>query len=67
MFVRFCFLQRIIGMNFFTKKNPAEKLRTQYKKLMEQAMLAQRGGDIVKSSELHAEADKLLKEIDTLA
>ncbi|MDF3128783.1 DUF6435 family protein [Kiritimatiellaeota bacterium B1221] len=51
-------------MSIFNKKNPTDKLRTQYKKLMEQAMLAQRGGDIVKSSELNAEAEKLLKEID---
>lgn len=29
-------------------------------------MMAQRGGDIVKSSELHAEAEKVLKQIDAL-
>ncbi len=29
-------------------------------------MLAQRGGNIVKSSELHAEAELMLKEIDSL-
>ncbi len=29
-------------------------------------MLAQRGGNIVKSSELHAEAEKLLKEIELI-
>lgn len=52
-------------MNLF-KKNPGDKLRGQYKKLMEQAMLAQRAGDIVKSSEIHAEAEKLLKEIEAL-
>ncbi|MGA0333232.1 MAG: DUF6435 family protein [Kiritimatiellia bacterium] len=53
-------------MSIFSKKDPAAKLRSQYKKLMEQAMLAQRGGDIVKSSELHAEAEKLLNQIDAL-
>ena len=52
-------------MKLFSK-NPADKLRSQYKKLMEQAMMAQRGGDIVKSSEIHAEAEKVLKEIDAL-
>lgn len=52
-------------MKFFSKK-PEDKLRSQYQKLMEQAMQAQRGGDIVKSSELHAEADKILKKIDAL-
>ena len=50
-------------MGLFTKK-PTDKLRKQYKQLMEQAMNEQRGGDIVKSSELHAEADKLLKKIE---
>ena len=29
-------------------------------------MLAQRGGDIVKSSELHAEAEKIMNQIDAL-
>lgn len=53
-------------MNIFSKKTPADKLRQQYKKIMEQAMLAQRGGDIVKSSELHEEADKLMKQIDAI-
>jgi hypothetical protein len=50
-------------MGFFTKK-PTDKLRKQYKSLMEQAMQAQRGGDIVKSSEIHAEAEALLKKIE---
>ena len=50
-------------MGFFTKK-PTDKLRKQYKTLMEQAMQAQRGGDIVKSSEIHAEAEALLKKIE---
>lgn len=51
-------------MGFFTKK-PTDKLRKQYKSLMEQAMQAQRGGDIVKSSELHAQAEELLKKIES--
>jgi hypothetical protein len=56
----------MVCMKLFSSKKPVDKLRDQYKKLMEQAMLAQRGGDIVKSSELHAEAEKLYKEIERL-
>jgi len=52
-------------MGLFTKK-PTDKLRKQYKKLMEEAMNEQRGGDIVRSSELHAEADALLKKIEEM-
>jgi hypothetical protein len=33
---------------------------------MKQAMEAQRGGDIVKSSELHAQAEAILKQLDAL-
>jgi len=58
-------VSRFVHMKLFSK-NPADKLRSQYKKLMEQAMLAQRGGDIVKSSEIHAEAEKIMKQIDEL-
>jgi hypothetical protein len=52
-------------MRLFSKK-PIDKLRAQYKSLMEQAMKAQRGGDIVRSSELHAEAEALLKKIEAM-
>lgn len=52
-------------MNLFSK-NPAAKLQKQYESLMQQAMNAQRGGDIVKSSELHAQAAEILKQIDAL-
>ncbi len=51
-------------MKFFSKK-PDQKLQREYERLMKEAMLAQRGGDIVKSSELHAQAEILWKEIET--
>ena len=53
-------------MNLFSKKTPEKKLRSQYETLMKEAMNAQRGGDIVKSSELHEQAEALLKQIEAL-
>lgn len=53
-------------MNLFSNKTPAKKLQSQYETLMKEAMTAQRGGDIVKSSELHARAEAILKQIDAL-
>jgi len=50
-------------MKLFSKK-PDQKLQREYERLMKEAMLAQRGGDIVKSSELHAQAEILWKEIE---
>ncbi|WFB37222.1 DUF6435 family protein [Kiritimatiellota bacterium B12222] len=50
-------------MKFFTKKTASDRYRDQYKSLMEQAMLAQRGGDIVLSAELHEKAEALLQQI----
>ena len=58
-------IRRLVDMSLFSKK-PEAKLRKQYKDLMQKAMDAQRSGDIVKSSELHAEADKIMKQIDEL-
>ena len=52
-------------MSIFTK-NPEKKLRKEYEALMKKAMEAQRGGDIVGSSELHAQAEKLLKQIEQM-
>lgn len=52
-----------MGMNLF-KKSPEAKLRKQYEALLKQAMEAQRGGDIVKCSELTAKADEILKQIE---
>lgn len=53
-------------MNLFSKKSPEKKLRAQYETLMKEAMMAQRGGDIVKSSELHAQAEEVLKRLEAL-
>ncbi len=50
-------------MKLFSKK-PDQKLRKQYEQKMKEAMEAQRSGDIVKSSELHAEAEKLLDQLE---
>lgn len=47
-------------------KNPSVKLQKQYESLMRDAMNAQRGGDIVKSSELHAQAEEILKQLDQM-
>lgn len=52
-------------MKLFSKK-PEDKLRKQYESLRQQAMQAQRGGDIVKCSELSAQADDVMKKIDAL-
>ncbi|MEX2607956.1 MAG: DUF6435 family protein [Kiritimatiellia bacterium] len=52
-------------MKLFSK-NPVEKLQKRYETLMLEAMTAQRGGNIVKSSELHAQAEEVLKQIDEL-
>ncbi|MCC5847300.1 MAG: Lacal_2735 family protein [Verrucomicrobia bacterium] len=52
-------------MTFFSKK-PEKKLRKEYEALMKQAMDAQRGGNIVKSSELHEKAAEVLKKIETM-
>jgi hypothetical protein len=49
-------------MNFF-KKDPSAKLRAEYERLMKEAMLAQRAGDIVKSSELNAQAEKIFAQL----
>ena len=49
-------------MNLFAK-NPEKKLRKQYEQKMKEVMEAQRAGDIVRSSELSVEAERLLQEI----
>jgi hypothetical protein len=51
--------------NFF-KSKPEEKLQKEYDRLLAEAVAAQRNGDIAKYSELHFDADKILKEIDKL-
>ncbi|WP_156896336.1 DUF6435 family protein [Aestuariibacter salexigens] len=48
------------------KPNPTKKLRRTYDKKLEQAMLAQRKGDIKTYSMLTAEAETLWKQIEHL-
>lgn len=48
------------------KKDPKEKLNKEYKALLEQAMQAQRNGDIRTYSELSEKADKIFKEMEAL-
>jgi hypothetical protein len=48
------------------KANPKEKLEKEYAKLLEQAMQAQRKGDIELCSSLSFEADKILKQIEAM-
>lgn len=50
----------------FLKSNPTKKLRKQYDMKLEQAMLAQRRGDIKSYSMLTAEAETLWAEIQKL-
>ncbi|GLR71471.1 DUF6435 family protein [Agaribacter marinus] len=50
----------------FLKSNPTKKLRKQYDIKLEQAMLAQRKGDIKSYSMLTAEAESMWKEIEKL-
>ncbi len=48
------------------KSDPVKKLRKTYHAKLEQAMLAQRNGDIKSYSFITAEAEGLLKEIEAL-
>lgn len=50
----------------FLKSDPTKKLRKQYDIKLEQAMLAQRKGDIKTYSMLTAEAESLWAEIEKL-
>ncbi|WP_417226832.1 DUF6435 family protein [Amphritea sp.] len=45
------------------KSNPSKKLDKQYKSTLEEAMQAQRNGNIERYSELSVEADKLYQQI----
>ncbi|MDA0894233.1 MAG: DUF6435 family protein [Proteobacteria bacterium] len=49
------------------KSDPKKKLDEQYKALLEQAMQAQRSGDIRKYSELTELAEAKKRELDQLA
>lgn len=50
----------------FLKPDPAKKLRKQYDAKLEQAMRAQRNGDIRGYSDLTAEAEEIWKELGPL-
>jgi hypothetical protein len=50
----------------FFKSNPTKKLRKTYDMKLEQAMLAQRKGDIKGYSMLTAEAEKLWEQIQLI-
>lgn len=50
----------------FLKKDPISKLNKQYTALLEQALEAQRRGDIRSYSELTSEAEKIADKIDVL-
>ena len=51
----------------FFKKDPRKKLDQEYKSLLEQAMHAQRSGDIRKYSELTEAAESKKKALDALS
>lgn len=48
------------------KKNPITKLEKKYSTLLEQALAAQRRGDIRSYSELSSQAEQVANEIDNL-
>ena len=50
----------------FFQRDPSKKLRKQYDMKLEQAMLAQRKGDIKTYSMLTAEAEELWSEIEDI-
>jgi len=50
----------------FLKSDPKEKLNKEYLALLEQAMNAQRNGDIKTYSSLTEKAEKIKQEIDML-
>lgn len=48
------------------KKNPLKKLEKRYSQLMEQAIEAQRNGNIALFSKLSFESNEILKQIEAL-
>jgi hypothetical protein len=50
----------------FLKKNPLKKTETLYQNKLTEAMNAQRGGNIQEFARLSAEADVILKKLETL-
>lgn len=51
----------------FLKSNPAKKLKKRHSMLLEQAMQAQRKGDIRTYSRLTAEAEEVFKQIQDIS
>ncbi|MBY7669182.1 MULTISPECIES: DUF6435 family protein [Vibrio] len=51
----------------FLKSNPAKKLKKRHSMLLEQAMQAQRKGDIRTYSQLTAEAEEVFKQIQDIS
>jgi hypothetical protein len=47
----------------FFKKDPRKKLQTQYEKLLYDAMILQRSGDIMGYSTITEEANKVLDQV----
>jgi hypothetical protein len=56
-----------ITMFGFLRPDPVKKLKKQYSQKLEQAILAQRNGDMRLYAEITVEAEALLKEIKALA
>ncbi|WP_136678926.1 DUF6435 family protein [Neptunomonas sp. XY-337] len=50
----------------FFKSDPTKKLKKQHSMLLEEAMHAQRNGDIMTYSKLTAEAEALFKQIQDM-
>lgn len=50
----------------FKKQSRLEKLQARYAKLIEEAMLVQRNGDVRGAAKKTADADALLQEIEQL-
>ncbi len=48
------------------RRDPVQTLRKSYEKKLEQALAAQRGGDMPRFAELTAEADQIAAEIEYL-
>jgi hypothetical protein len=53
-------------MFFFFKKDPAKKLQKAYEAKLEQAMRAQRNGDIESYSMITNEAENIMQDIQKL-
>ena len=50
----------------FFKKNPTKKMHKEYERKLEQAMFAQRNGDIRSYSMITAEAESIWQEIQKI-